>query len=712
MAKPGDLSSKKVKNSYKAIMQHDGASSKLYDGTGSMINSIDVTRITASKASIGNISDLNHLSASNVQVDNHFSVSGSTTLGDNCGTDKVKVHGNTFVTGAFTVSGSCQGSFRSIGQAKFIYLDNPSIEDQKPARVTRGMVRGLYNVPRFGGENAALDVYGNAVITGSLIVTDTVFAQEFHSEHVSSSIIYTSGSTKFGGDFSDTMTVTGSIFQTGSDSYFLNGIGIGTTGSLKGGTFNDPGQDNPVRFTHLLRIDDPGHDGLQYKNSKLIYGSFGSTGASHVSASDVVKFRDKAKSDDVFVISSVSQSVFFTTNDKYNIGIAVPSGSNSKVDENLVVSSSTNSRIKIESANKTTSASLYVESGRSRWEIATVSASTHKKDQVSGSLVFRTQGNVSSNDLWTGRATYNEALRLDKNAKAGFNIPSVNAYQYPQQVQISGSLNIIQGRTIDIHAGTFHDSDGINGIYFNNQKMIYVSGSGASSNYFFGVSAGNSGTATTALSNIGIGYRTGLALTTGDYNILLGHDAGMSINSGLNNIILGHAAGDAMTNNQHNIVLGTRAFSSTAADANYNIVLGFDAMSAANTSGDENIAIGSLALQDATTGYNNIALGSSAMVNSTTAYGNIAIGKKALGVGTTTGHHNVAIGTEALEDATTASGSIVIGRGSAKNHTTAGGNIAIGSGSMGTGIATTGHHNIAMGHFAANDLTTGQKMLY
>ena len=84
MAKPGDLSSKKIKNSYKAIVQHDGDTSKLYDGTGSMGNSIDVTRITASNASILNITDLNHLTASKVQVDTHLSVSGSTVLGNNC----------------------------------------------------------------------------------------------------------------------------------------------------------------------------------------------------------------------------------------------------------------------------------------------------------------------------------------------------------------------------------------------------------------------------------------------------------------------------------------------------------------------------------------------------------------------------------------------------------------------------------------------------
>ena len=74
-----------------------------------------------------------------------------------------------------------------------------------------------------------------------------------HTEIVSQSIIFTSGSTKFGADFDDTMLVTGSIMQSGSDSYFLNGIGIGTSGSKVLGTFTQPGQANPPLFTHLIK---------------------------------------------------------------------------------------------------------------------------------------------------------------------------------------------------------------------------------------------------------------------------------------------------------------------------------------------------------------------------------------------------------------------------------------------------------------------------
>jgi len=289
MANPGDLSSKKVKNTYKRIVQYDGQDHEIYDGTGSRIVDLNVTRITASNASLANIQDLQHLTVSRVQVDTHLSVSGSTFLGDSCADDQVKVHANTWVSGALTVSGSCQGSFRSIGQAKFIYLQNPGIEDQKPARVNRGQdgTGGYYNVPRFGGENAALDVYGNVVITGSLIVEDTIFAQEMHTEIVSQSIIFTSGSTKFGADFDDTMLVTGSIMQSGSDSYFLNGLGIGTSGSKVLGTFTQPGQANPPLFTHLLRIDDQGHDGLGWKDGRVMYATYTTP------AEDNFRFRDK-----------------------------------------------------------------------------------------------------------------------------------------------------------------------------------------------------------------------------------------------------------------------------------------------------------------------------------------------------------------------------------------------------------------------------------
>ena len=59
-------------------------------------------------------------------------------------------------------------------------------------------------------------------ISGDLTVTGKVIAQEFHTTFVSASIIYDSGSTKFGDSFDDTHDFTGSINLTGNDANLLH----------------------------------------------------------------------------------------------------------------------------------------------------------------------------------------------------------------------------------------------------------------------------------------------------------------------------------------------------------------------------------------------------------------------------------------------------------------------------------------------------------
>ena len=56
----------------------------------------------------------------------------------------------------------------------------------------------------------------NQTIPGDLTVTGTVTAQEFHTEYVSSSIIYQSGSTKFGDTLDDVHEFTGSVLTAGN----------------------------------------------------------------------------------------------------------------------------------------------------------------------------------------------------------------------------------------------------------------------------------------------------------------------------------------------------------------------------------------------------------------------------------------------------------------------------------------------------------------
>ena len=75
-------------------------------------------------------------------------------------------------------------------------------------------------------------VTGDLTVNGAATITGILTAQEFHTEFVSASIIYTSGSTKFGDDTTDTHEFTGSLDVTGSlsfNSYNITEISNDTT---------------------------------------------------------------------------------------------------------------------------------------------------------------------------------------------------------------------------------------------------------------------------------------------------------------------------------------------------------------------------------------------------------------------------------------------------------------------------------------------------
>ena len=59
---------------------------------------------------------------------------------------------------------------------------------------------------------------GVASVTGSLLVTGDITAQQFFTEIISSSTIFESGSTIFGDDSNDTHQITGSLLVTGSET--------------------------------------------------------------------------------------------------------------------------------------------------------------------------------------------------------------------------------------------------------------------------------------------------------------------------------------------------------------------------------------------------------------------------------------------------------------------------------------------------------------
>ncbi len=82
------------------------------------------------------------------------------------------------------------------------------------------------------GLSGSLTTTGTFTVNGNATILGTVTAQEIKTEFISASILFTSGSTKFGDDTGDVHNFTGSLQTTGSftlNSYSVNEISNDTT---------------------------------------------------------------------------------------------------------------------------------------------------------------------------------------------------------------------------------------------------------------------------------------------------------------------------------------------------------------------------------------------------------------------------------------------------------------------------------------------------
>ena len=94
---------------------------------------------------------------------------------------------------------------------------------------------------------------GVASITGSLIVSGDITAQQFNTEIISSSTIFESGSTIFGDDSNDLHQITGSLLVTGSQ--VLSGSQTVSGSSTITGAIDSTGMSSKIRF-HYNEYDD------------------------------------------------------------------------------------------------------------------------------------------------------------------------------------------------------------------------------------------------------------------------------------------------------------------------------------------------------------------------------------------------------------------------------------------------------------------------
>jgi hypothetical protein len=193
-------------------------------GEGTVTN-LDVANLTFSGSSFKVTGSL----AVSSSVDSYFIGGGGVGIGTSNATTTLQVRAtNPTVSIISDVAGYGQLIF---GDAS----DNVEAGFNYDSNTQKLYMRGYNNSDVVTIDNAGLIGIGTTIpgallhVVGDAIFTGTVTAQEFHAEFVSSSIIYESGSTKFGDSLDDYHDFTGSLNVSGSTHHFFGDVGIGTT---------------------------------------------------------------------------------------------------------------------------------------------------------------------------------------------------------------------------------------------------------------------------------------------------------------------------------------------------------------------------------------------------------------------------------------------------------------------------------------------------
>ena len=581
-------------------------------------------------------------------------------------------------------------------------------------------------------------------------VTGTLTAQEIHTEFESASILFTSGSTRFGDSTDDKHRVTGSMEFSGSLSVKkgdISAVGLSLSN-------NDSGTSNTILGKNAGLSLDAGSN----------YNVFIGEGVSDASMNDATLNTGIGYTAlSALTTGDANTAVGALAGEDLNTGlsntlIGREAGKNlTDGDENVIIGDGAGQtttgvhdaviigRGAAQNGNITTNANGTIAIGYKALEPLTSGA----QNTAVGFEALKSNTTGEGNVAIGYRA-------LDANVAGAVNVAiGVNALG-----AYTGSYSVAVGREAlrDATGGNAHTAIGLGALAaitdgVNNTALGYVAGNDITTgnyNTLLGYSAGSkliSGGA-----NVAIGNQAMLAHETGGSNIAIGHNA--MVGTGANNakastdnIFIGQDCGggtwgDGASSN-YNTAVGNFSMDAAMDGAIYNTALGFRALGAL-TSGDYNLAAGKDAGLALTTGAGNVFLGNGAgsaatgtsnlvmignsagsSTNSNDGAGNVLIGKScgnsqtdaanitAIGYEALTnnvsGDKVVAIGYEAAFDYNPTANygnSVFVGYRAGYNATTARKATIVGDLAVGLGV-TTGHENTVIGHAAGYDLTAG-----
>jgi hypothetical protein len=159
---------------------------------------------------------------------------------------------------------------------KIVSSDGNSIQFGNGIAITGSIVATNTNLITGSGQISSLGfaTTGSNTFNGNLTVTGYIDAQELRTTYISSSILYRSGSTKFGDESSDTHAFTGSLLVSGSISVPGSNLVSGSA------------QVDVMSTTNVVRLATTGSN--TFVGNQVVSGSLTTTGRLSVSGTTLI----------------------------------------------------------------------------------------------------------------------------------------------------------------------------------------------------------------------------------------------------------------------------------------------------------------------------------------------------------------------------------------------------------------------------------------